>query len=65
MDRGYLKIPCSLLVFYNMVSYLPHTNNGIGDEDEQNNERLNERSDLFIGFLEPGKDLKQHAEENN
>lgn len=37
--------------------HLPYSNHGIGDKDEENNERLDEGSDCFLTFLKPGQYL--------
>lgn len=44
-----------------LVHYLPHTDDGIGDENEQNDKRLNKGSDSLFTLLKPGQDLKTHT----
>ena len=40
-------------------SYLPDTDNGIGDENEEDDEGLDKRSDGFICIFEEGEYLKK------
>ena len=35
------------------VSYLPHTNNSIGDQNEKDDERLDESCNLFLTLFKP------------
>lgn len=37
---------------------LPHSNDGIGDEDQKDDEGLHEGGDGLLAFLEPGQHLK-------
>ena len=39
------------------VTDLPHTNDGVSDENKQNDKGLNECSDGFLSFLKPSQNL--------
>lgn len=41
------------------VADLPHANDGVGDEDEEDDKRLNEGCDCFLTFLEPSQHLRE------
>lgn len=41
------------------VTYLPDTDNGVGDEDEEDDEGLHEGSDRLITILKEGQNLEE------
>lgn len=58
IDR-YLLLRLSNCV--HLVYYLPHTDNGIGNENKQNDKRLNKGSHSLFTLLKPGQYLKKHT----
>ena len=40
------------------ISHLPDTDDGVGDQDEQNDKRLHKRRDRVVVVLEEGQNLK-------
>ena len=40
------------------ISHLPDTDDGVGDQDEQNDKRLHEGRDRIVIVLEKGQNLK-------
>ena len=53
-DLSSFKFQNAILLFI----YLPDADDGIGDEDEQDDEGLHERRDGLIVVLEEGQNLK-------
>lgn len=47
-----------LLNVQGLVTDLPHSNNGVSDEDEKDDEGFHEGSDGLLTFLEPSQHLR-------
>lgn len=51
----------SLLIVPLFITHLPHSNNGISDEDEKDDEGLHKGGDGLLTFLEPGQHLRSEG----
>ena len=43
------------------ISHLPDTDDGVGDQDEQDDKRLHKRRDRVVVVLEEGQNLKRKS----
>lgn len=50
-----------LLKALGLVTDLPHSNNGVSDEDKKDDERLHKGGDGLLTLLEPGQHLEVRA----
>lgn len=51
----------SLLSTPLFITHLPHSNNGISDEDKKDDEGLHKGGDGLLTFLEPGQHLRSEG----
>lgn len=52
-----------LLNALGLVTDLPHSNNGVSDEDKKDDEGLHKGGDGLLTFLEPGQHLRSEGED--
>lgn len=55
----WMRLTINALLF---VTHLPHSNNGISDEDKKDDEGLHKGGDGLLTFLEPGQHLRSDGE---